>query len=256
MRFALRKWYLDIVTPSGDAAVVYAGRVSVGVIAAPYFEVLVSQASGAGSRVRRVSGRARVTVADRGIALDATPFGVSGQWTPQRAAISVCLLDDERGRIEWRCQQPGGIASVHLPDGSTLEGLGYAEELEMTVAPWALPFDELRWGRFVGARTSVVWIDWRGGLDRRWVFVDGASVDASVVERDRVVWPGGAVEMAEARVLRSGSVGKTVAGPLAVCLPKRVRRATETKWMSRGTFRDDRVGSESGWVIHELVRWG
>jgi hypothetical protein len=28
-----------------------------------------------------------------------------------------------------------------------LHGLGNAEEPEMTVAPWALPFSELRWGR-------------------------------------------------------------------------------------------------------------
>ncbi len=256
MRFSLRKWYLDIVTPAGDAAVVYAGRVSVGAISAPYFELLVSPASGAGARVRRVSGRARVTVASQSIALDATSFGVRGQWTPQRAPISVRLLDDERGRIEWRCHQPGGRARLQIPDGSILDGLGYAEELEMTVAPWALPFDELRWGRFVGERRSVVWIDWRGGLDRRWVFADGVPVHASVVERDRVVWPGGAVDIAAGRVLREGRVGKAVAGPLAVCLPRRVRRAAETKWVSRGTLQNDRGGSDRGWVIHELVRWG
>jgi hypothetical protein len=252
----LRKWYLDSISLSGDAAVVYAGRVSAGAFHVPYFELMTTHATRPAARLRRLSSRPRVTAAGRGVSLDAAALGITGQWTSAHAAIHVRLLDDERGRIVWRCHQPGGRADVQLPDGSILSGLGYAEELEMNVAPWAMPFDELRWGRFVGERQSVVWIDWRGGLDRRWVFVDGASVGAAVVEDDRIEWPGGAVEITAGRVLREGPVGKTVAGALAACLPRRVRQAAETKWVSRGLLRDDRTGSDNGWVIHELVRWG
>jgi len=256
MRFALRKWYLDCVTTSGDAAVVYAGRGSVGPFSAPYFELIANPASRPPTRLRRISGRATVSAAGRGLALDATPFGVTGRWTPRHFPIDVRLLDDARGRIEWRCHQAGGRARLSMADGSILDGLGYAEELAMTVAPWALPFDELRWGRFVSERRSVVWIDWRGGLERRWVFVDGASTGATVVDRDRVVWPGGTVEMAAGRVLREGRVGSTVAGALAAFLPRRVAKAIETKWISPAILRDERGAADTGWVIHELVCWG
>lgn len=255
MRFALHKWYVDCVTRAGDAAIVYAGRVALGPIAVPYFELMTASASLPVARLRRVSGCARVTAAGPELTLDASPLGVTGRWTSRHSPISVTLLDDERGTIAWRCRQPGGRATLHLPDGSIMVGLGYAEELVMTVAPWALPFDELRWGRFVGEHRSVVWIDWRGDLNRRWVFADGMAVDASAVERDRVVWPGASLEIESGRVWRHGALGKTLAGALAACLPRRVSRAVETKWISPAVLRDDTGAGETGWVIHELVRW-
>ena len=253
---AVRKWYLDCVTATGDAAIVYAGRVTVGPIPVPYCELMTAPACGPPARLRRVSGRARVTTTGPDLALDVAPLRVTGSWTSRHAPISVTLFDDAPGRISWHCRQPGGLATLRLPDGSTLNGLGYAEELEMTVAPWALPFDELRWGRFVNERRSVVWIDWRGRLDRRWVWADGAAVDASVVDRDRVAWPGATVEIAPGRVWRHGRIGETVVGALAPCLPRRVSHAVETKWVSQAVLRDSRGAAETGWVIHELVRWG
>jgi hypothetical protein len=254
VRFALRKWYLDCVTTTGAAAIVYAGRVTMGPIALPYFELMAASASCPITGLRRVSGGARVTLEDRGLTLDASALGVTGQWNSRHPSICISLLDDEHGTIMWRCRQPGGRVTLHLPDGSIMVGLGYAEELEMTVAPWALPFEELRWGRFVSEHRSVVWIDWRGGLERRWVFADGAAVDASVVERDRVAWPGATLEIEAGRVWRHGALGKTVAGAFARCLPRRLSHAVETKWLSPATLRDGAGASEAGWVIHEVVR--
>lgn len=256
VRFALRKWYLDCVTAAGDAVIVYSARVTMGPIGVPYFEVMSAPAAQPHSHQRRLSGRTRITTAGGDLELDASAAGIMGHWTSRYPPIDITLLDDERGTIAWRCRQPGGPASLHLPNAPTLDGLGYAEELDMTVAPWALPFSELRWGRFVSERRSVIWIDWRGGLDRRWVFSEGVAVDASVVERDRVAWPGATLEIEPGRVWRHGELGKTVAGALAICMPRRAARAVETKWISRAVLRSDLGAPESGWVIHEVVRWG
>lgn len=256
VRFALRKWYLDCVTAGGDAAIVYSARLAVGPVSVPYFEIMTAPPSLPHPHQRRLSGRARITTAGRDLELDASSVGLTGQWTSRYPPIAISLLDDERGKIAWRCQQPGGRASLRLPNAQVLAGLGYAEELEMTVAPWALPFSELRWGRFVSERRSVVWIDWRGGLDRRWVFAEGVAVDASVVERDRVAWPGATLEIEPGRVWRHGRLGKTVAGVLSFCVPRRAARAVETKWISPAVLRSDPGAPETGWVIHEVVRWG
>jgi len=256
VRFALRKWYLDCVTAAGDAAIVYSARVTMGPIVVPYFEIMTAPASHPTAHWRRLSGRTRVATDNRGLVLDAQRLGVTGHWTSRYPPIDITLFDDDRGRISWRCQQPGGRACLHLPNMPALGGLGYAEELEMTVAPWALPFSELRWGRFVSEHRSVVWIDWRGGIDRRWVFAEGVAVNAGVVERDRVAWPGATLEIAPGRVWRHGELGKTVAGVLAICVPRRAARAVETKWISPAVLRSDMGAPESGWVIHEVVRWG
>ncbi len=256
MRVGLRKWYLDCVSDAGDAGVIYAGRVSAGALSLPYFEVLSSPHARRGRRFRRLSRRANVQPAERGITLDATAFGVTGKWSSRASPIELRLFDGTSGRIDWRCHAPAALAEVELSDGTTLTGLGYVEELTMTVAPWALPFDDLRWGRFVSKRRHAVWIDWRGGLDRRWVFVDGVAVKATQVEREHVVWENGSIEIDTGRVLREGRLGKTIAGPGALLLPRRVGQALETKWISPASLHDDRHTAETGWVIHELVRWG
>jgi hypothetical protein len=206
-------------------------------------------------RRRRFAARYSVLPADDGVRVELPALGVSGLWTPAFPVVEVRLMDEPAGSITWRCVQAGGRVAVTLPNGSRVEGLGYAEKLFMTVAPWAVPFDELRWGRFVSERHAVVWIHWRGGRERRWAFADGAAVEADVVDGTRVAWPGGSVEIGAARLLREVIVGKAVVGSFAALLPRRIARAADTKWVARGRF--ERAGeSAPGWVVHERVRWG
>ena len=256
VRFALRKWYFDCVTADGGAAILYAARVAVGPVSVPYFEVMTAPASHSVTHQQRLSGRTRITSAGRDLELTMPSLGITGHWNSRYPPVCIQLLDDERGKITWRCHQPGGRSSLHPSPTTVLDGFGYAEELEMTVAPWALPFSELRWGRFVSERRSIVWIDWRGGMDRRWVFAEGVAVNANVVERDRVAWPGGTLEIGPGRVWRHGRLGKTVAGLFSFCVPRRTARAVETKWISPAVLRSDVGDPESGWVIHEVVHEG
>ena len=85
-----------------------------------------------------------------------------------------------------------GIASCpprgprSLCDGVVLRGLGYAEHLSMTIPPWRLPIDTLRWGRFLSPERSVVWIDWqKEGDGRTWIFVDGTEVRGEASRKKR-----------------------------------------------------------------------
>lgn len=126
----------------------------------------------------------------------------------------------------------------------------------MSIAPWALPFQELRWGRFTGSGRSVVWIDWRGGLERRWLFVDGEAVKAHLLEADGVAWPTGRLEIQPGVVVREASIGRTLAGPLARLLPRRIGQALETKWQWPGRRHPgEAMPPVQGSVIHEVVRW-
>jgi len=252
--FRLHKWYLDCTTGDGEAAIVYVGRVSLGWLAVPYFELLWVGPGGR-RRWRRLSSRPRVSRDGEALELAFPALGLRGRWEPEIAALDVALLDAPGGSIRWRCRQPGGGSELRLPDGRRLAGRGYAEELEMSLPPWALPFQELRWGRFTGSGRSVVWIDWRGGLDRRWVFVDGAPVAAHRVEADRVEWPAGRLEIQPGVVVREAEIGRTLVGPLARLLPRRIGRALEAKWLCPGHLHVAGSGPDRGSVIHEVVRW-
>jgi|SRR5437588_3507654 len=85
------------------------------------------------------------------------------------------------GAIEWHCVHPRARTTVDLGDGVVIQGLGYVERLEMTVAPWNLPLEGLRWGRFLSDSGSVVWIDWQGEYVRKIVLENGALGSVTAV---------------------------------------------------------------------------
>jgi hypothetical protein len=251
----LHKWYLDCTTQGGEAAVVYVARVTLGWIRFPYFELLWIGPGGV-RRWRRLFARARVSRVGRALTLEAKALGLEGRWEATAPALEVPLLERPDGGIRWRCHQPGGTSELRLPDGRRLAGSGYAEELEMSLAPWALPFRDLRWGRFAAGARSVVWIDWRDGLERRWLFVDGEPVAAWCIEANRIEWATGRLLIEPGRVLRDASLGRTLVGPLARALPRRIGQARETKWLCPARLD---VGEPAppirGTVLHEVVRW-
>lgn len=254
MRFRLRKWYLDCVTEEGETAIVYVGRVSYGWLRVSYAERIVVSPGTPPTRMRRLSGRAVVRSDRTEVTLAAPVLGAAGRWVPGVPALAATLLDSADGEIEWRCHQPAGAAAIRLPAGVRLVGQGYVEELSMSAPPWALPFHELRWGRFLDAQ-GLVWIDWRGGVNRHWLFRGGAPLTGGRIEDDVVEWPGGRLDLDRRRTVREACVGRTVAGSLAWILPRRIRCATESKWLSLGTLSEDGRAGGQGWVIHEVVRW-
>ena len=55
------------------------------------------------------------------------------------------LFESADGIVDWTCEMPRARTRI-----GEVCGDGYAEVLHMTVPPWKLPIDELRWGRFHG----------------------------------------------------------------------------------------------------------
>ena len=227
MRFTLRKWYLDCVTAAGEAVVLYQARLRWGPLALRYASLLggrttlraTPEPSVEGDTVRWSAPRLAVTGTWRGLAPERRENLVPG--------------------VEWRCVQPRARASLQIA-GREVSGLGYVELLILTVPPWRLPIDELRWGRFCSEDRGAVWIEWRGAHPLRVALIDGVPAD----------FHAGSLRLHDERVLRSGRIGETVIPRLRRLFPARIARLSETKWVSRGEL----AGSE-GWAIHEVVRW-
>jgi hypothetical protein len=256
MTFALHKWYLDVTADDGSAAIVYVARLSWGLLRLPYAEVLVARpGKTAPESRRRFSRRALVTLEGPTIRLAAPALRVHGAWTAATPAVEATLLDTPAGAIGWRCRQPGGEACLNLPGGEVLAGQGYVEELFLSLRPWSLPFRELRWGRFLGGGRSLVWIDWRGGLERRWVFLDGEAAPRAAVSDLAVEWDGARLELESGRELRRQALAGTVGPGLRWLLPRRLARAVEVKWVSRGRLAERGREAVAGWAIHEVVTW-
>jgi hypothetical protein len=186
-------------------------------------------------------------------------LGCSFRFESQPAASSLRLHEDERGRIDWQCEVPGAPVVVTTKEGASLCGAGYAECLEMTLLPWRLPMDELRWGRWLSrdARRSVVWIDWRGADTRSWVLIDGACREGGCVRDDGLVLGSAHLTLHDTRTLHERSLADVVTpiATLAKLLPASVLALREHKCCSLGEWREGKAAPVAGWSVHERVRF-
>lgn len=257
MAFVLDKWYLDLVTDDGAAVIAYAARLALGPLALGYTSVLDASAPGAPRIRTRVGGLRAPRVEGRELAFASVPLGVRFRLSPLDPAAAATFYERPGGAVRWRCDAPRGRATVEL-DGRVLSGLGYAEQVRLTLPPWQLPIEELRWGRALGEGGSLVWVDWSGAAHRtRLVLRDGVPVEASAVTDREVVAADGTalVRLAEGRVLRSGWLSRTVGPTLPATLRRRLPggalRLHETKWCAEAVL----AGGAPARALHEVVRW-
>jgi len=253
----LTKWYLDCVTDAGDAAILYWASLAWGGWHLRYGAALLStQEDGAATRYTLQPGPAPA-MSPTHLEWQCPRLDSAGSWALTEEVLERTLLDVPKGSIRWRCACPRAEATVHV-GGYTLRGLGYVECLTMTLAPWRLPIDGLRWGRFHSRDATVVWIDWRGPLPRSWVFVNGVELSRAVVSSAQVDFPGDGTRLSleQGRVLRSGQLRQTAlrsVRAMTALVPK-WRHAREEKRLGRGTLLGPR-GASPGWALYEQVVW-
>lgn len=251
--FKLSKWYFDCVTSSGDISLAYSAQANWAGVHLHYSSLLETT----GERVHaRHSLRAQDSpkVASDAIFWHSSTLGATGAWEADALALRHTLLRTEEGSVEWNCLAPRAHAKM-----GNRAGLGYVEHLEMTIAPWKLPIEELLWGRFHGGQDWIVWIDWRGSLPQRVVYRNGESVVARSVGDAKIEFQDGSVlTMDRSAVIRNGPLGHTVLSAIPgirKTLPARVLQVQECKWRSRARL--ERVGEPivEGWAVHERVSW-
>lgn len=255
--FALEKWYLDVVEPDGSATIAYWASLRwMGVDITWHSACCYALGSAPDERssLRRVPPP---SVVDGRVSWASKRLELETVHDPTTAGVTVPLLDDARGRITWDCLAPAARVRA-VCDGAVRKGTGYAERLVMTVLPWEMPIDALRWGRWMSddAAQSLVWIDWRGPAPRRWVVHNGAVCNDASVAVDGVALDAGQLALGMPRTLHDRSVGKLLRGiPGLARLAAHIPLAwEETKWCSRATWTSATGEQTQGWAIHEIVR--
>ncbi len=257
--FQFTKWYLDCVGPDGEAAIAYWARLRWHGFGLAYSGLLHRAVDGrveASSTLRPGPG----PIAESGrINWSCGALDAEGEWRPRTAPYSAELWRNAEGRgVQWDCIAIAAKARVRAGPG-VIEGFGYAERIELTVVPWSLPIRELRWGRWIGANRSLVWIEWRGGHPLTLILLDGTPVPGVVEDHGVQVRDGLRLEISGRSVIRSGRLCATVLGSIPVLrsmVPDAILSTQEDKWISRGMLRDIGGIDEEGWAIHEIVRFG
>jgi hypothetical protein len=254
--FAMTKWYLDCVSDAGDAAIVYCADLHWRGIHAQMGSVL-EKPDAQPARTRSSMGKYAVSIAANEISVDHPRLKFSGRWISAAPASEHALYESENGAITWKCLQPSSQVTASL-GGRAFAGLGYAECLVLTVPPWQLPMRELRWGRFVSERHSLVWIRWRGPHTVDLALCNGETCILIAASQSEVLAGDAVLEIPSGVILRDGRLRNTILPGLpaiAKLFPHSIFNVVETKWLSPATLR---MGGEksTGWAIHEVVQFG
>jgi len=187
---------------------------------------------------------------------------VEGQWMRHAPPLRAVLHETKKGRVVWNCFQPVSQCSIRLEDEIPLSGRGYVECLDMTVPPWEMGFNELRWGRFANPEAPLVWIDLRGPVNRQWVFDGQTEVKAAGITEKSILVPESqkSLLLGNSVVIEEKNKIMEVVRSLVAWLPGiehltplRFLQAKETKWRSWGKVTMPGQEMREGWVIHELV---
>jgi len=249
----LSKWYLDCVTDSGDVSIAYIGAFSWGSLRLSYSSLLESTGDQVSER-RSLGGENEPAVCQNSITWTAKTLHTRAAWQSDSIAVRETILDVPEGLVEWHCLMPRAHALFR-----DRVGLGYCEHLTMTIAPWKLPIENLRWGRFISPSDWVVWIDWQGEFSRRIVYLNGESVPTPALEDSHIDFENGArLSMDRSLVLRDGPIGNTALSIIPGArrtFPSRILQVEECKWRSRAQLQLPTGEIVDGWAVHEKVRW-
>lgn len=254
--FNLSKWYVDCTNRSGEAAIGYWAELSWRHLSVRYASVMLFADN---LLVERHSLRPgpEPQLEDGLIEWSCKAIDTFGTWIGDTHESEGRLLHRRKqGSLEWRCLQPLAQATVRVM-GRLLEGTGYSERIILTLPPWELPIEELRWGRAHFPGHSVVWIDWKGSESMRLVLCDGREVEAAQVSDDVVSTHRGTVRLSDRRVLREGHVTGSSVGAIPgvrQVLSSAGLLLEEHKWLSFATLVESGL-SVAGTAIHEVVRW-
>lgn len=256
--FRLTKWYLDCVSSGGTVFIGYAARLRWGRVRLSYHGTLLSPPGAEPLERHTLRGGGPPGRAGSGeLAWRCDPLGVDGRWSARAPAARRRVYAGPDGNVDWACLMPSAEVRLEL-EGLPLEGDGYVERLRLTVPPWSLPLDTLRWGRFAAGGRGVVWLDWAGPSPRRLVLVDGVEAPDADLTEAGVVLPErlGVLELGRGRVVRDGQLSDVLRSVprLARRVPPWLASARETKYVSPAVLRRGDA-SVAGWAVHEVVQW-
>jgi hypothetical protein len=253
--FSLTKWYLDLVTEDGGVAIAYWAEVRWQGLRQPLCGLLLRPA-GYATPPWRFSGRrvAPPEVEGDRLCWSAQPLGLNVEFERLESGFRHRLLDSPDGVVDWHCELPRAAVRLRVND-TMLEGIGYAERLELRLLPWRIPAQEIRWGRFLADGTSLTWIEWRGAHPQRLVFHDGRLVPAEAIGDEGLRCGAGTeLKLTDSQVVSDDRLGGLLA-PLKALRPliEPITRTHQTRWLSRGALQVPGGGTVEGWALHELV---
>ncbi|MGB7069585.1 MAG: hypothetical protein WBD22_08830 [Pyrinomonadaceae bacterium] len=251
---------MDCITDRGDVFIGYAATLKWRSFTLNYTSVLQRVSDGQPETRTSLLKFSAPKASKRFIEWSSEPLSIKGTWNARSEPIQQTLYKTESGTIEWNCVQPASNARV-VSRGFEFDGAGYVEHISISIPPWQLPINELRWGRHIADGSSLIWIDWKGPHPLCLVFHKGLAVEGARVTDNEVAFHGGRMMIVPqtSQVLREGpliSTALSMIPGIGSFVPLRMLSTYESKWCSEGVLETAATNAARACVIHETVRWG
>ena len=261
--FKIIKWYLDFVGENGEAMIFYAAEIYWKGLKVPYASIHMKVPGKAEVQKTSLKKFTLPQIDGASLSWSNTNLGLQGLWEQQGQPLNACLFASKEGSINWNCWQPSSRVTLTI-NRERFEGMGYAEELILTVPAWKIPMRELRWGRSLSEESYTVWIEIKGDETRKWLWHNGERMshfevsDSQVVIHDKQLL----IKLDQAEVLEHEQKIYNVVKSLVRYLPgfKKIiptnfLMAEGYKWFSQVTENHEDGLTARGSAIHEYVNF-
>lgn len=254
----LKKWYFDLVTDSGTAFLCY----SVGLVYKDWrlgYSAVMKGAFDHPFKATYSMQAPKPQVHDQEIIWTDPKTDAVFTWQNTNAFQTepLTLWEDEHGSVQWHHLYPTAQARIEH-QGQSLQGLGYAECLDLSILPWKLPLKRLRWGRFTSNTHALTWIEWQmqEQQNKYWAFYNGSPTEIDLLDQAHISCEQGHLHIQPGSAIREGYLRDTALSSVSLVsalLPQQVMDIHEAKRIAPAQLTLHSGEQISGWVIDEVV---
>lgn len=258
--FSMSKWYMDCIDTDGNVFIGYSAVLKWKKINLNYTTVLHCDNLCKPTEHSSLRKHPSPSLKNNCLTWNPSKLRAQGTWHRIDPPFKRTLLNAGVGAIRWECFQPKSNAEILIGSKKIITGLGYAEKLDTTIKPWELPFNELRWGRFLSQKDTIIWVNWKGDTNCNLLFHNGKSMKDAIVSDEcvNINQSEFLLTFSSKLVLRKGPLISTAFSnfpSLIGIFPNKILNTYECKWRSRGILKKENKKISEGWVIHEVIRW-
>ncbi len=255
--FYLHKIYLDFTDDTGNCFILYSATLSFCFFKINYAAFIYSDFNNQVTE-QSIHNKVDIEIAKDSLLFSNNKLGINGSWTKAAPAVEALLYRNKGGIVNWNCHHPLAQSNVTYK-GQNFHGLGYAETIFLSVKPWKLPIDELRWGRFLAPGITITWIQWVGQNPINKIYFNGKEWNDAVYSVETILFNEGKSSLSffNISLLRRVRFVEHLAKVplLKLLLNKALMNSLEIKYKSGAIFTDDSGNKYQGRSIFEIVTW-
>ncbi|MCX6232668.1 MAG: hypothetical protein NTZ33_14115 [Bacteroidetes bacterium] len=254
--FKLDKLYLDCIDKDGNCFIVYWANLKFSFLKISYSGLIFSDVNCVSVEKSSLRKIPEPLINDK-LQFNNPKLQLKGNWEKIDTPVSLLLYTDPSGKeLYWNCHHPKTLTNIIYKD-KQYEGLGYAETLSLHFKPWQLPIDELRWGRYLSEKNTIIWINWKGKYPLNKIICNGVIYEDAVFEQQKICFDKAQsiLFFEELCLLRKGKLSNILAKMpwLKLIFKSRMLNTIEIKYKARTSLIIDLNPVDKGWSLFEIV---